>query len=176
MIYHSKSLVLVRKGRAFYATLYQEVFFWNPGGGGSLTETRNDAESGDESDNEIIIMSEQVMDAINSDDESDHDPISTEMLEDIRDGSQTHPNVNKREARFKIRDRIRQRQLERKGALRATHNMRKGLHKVCSTVVKAISQELAPLGESGSEVSHFIPEPRNFAEVTNLSGNIKNLG
>ena len=36
MIYHSKSLVLVRKGRAFYATLYQEVFFGNPGGGGSL--------------------------------------------------------------------------------------------------------------------------------------------
>ena len=35
MIYHSKSLVLVRKGRAFYATLYQEVFFGNPGGGGS---------------------------------------------------------------------------------------------------------------------------------------------
>ena len=36
MIYHSKSLVLVRKGRAFYATLYQEVFFGNPGWGGSL--------------------------------------------------------------------------------------------------------------------------------------------
>ena len=36
MIYHSKSLVLVRKGRAFYATLYQEVFFGNPEGGGSL--------------------------------------------------------------------------------------------------------------------------------------------
>ena len=29
------------------------------------------------------------------------------------------------------------------------------------------------LGESGSEVSHFIPEPRNFAEVTKLSENIK---
>ena len=36
MIYHFKSLVLVRKGREFYATLYQEVFFGNPGGGGSL--------------------------------------------------------------------------------------------------------------------------------------------
>ena len=36
MIYHFKSLVLVRKSRAFYATLYQEVFFGNPGGGGSL--------------------------------------------------------------------------------------------------------------------------------------------
>ena len=38
MIYHFKSLVLVRKGRAFYATLYQEVFFGNPGGGGSLNK------------------------------------------------------------------------------------------------------------------------------------------
>ena len=24
---------------------------------------------------------------------------------------------------------------------------------------------MTPLGESGSEVSHFIPEPRNFSEV-----------
>ena len=29
------------------------------------------------------------------------------------------------------------------------------------------------LGESDSEVSHFIPEPRNFAEVKKLSGNFK---
>ena len=50
------------------------------------------------------------MDAINSGDESDHDLISTEMLEDIRDGSQTHLNINKREARYKICDRVRQRQ------------------------------------------------------------------
>ena len=41
-------------------------------------------------------MSEQDMDAINSGDKSDHDLISTEMLEDFRDGSQTHPNVNRR--------------------------------------------------------------------------------
>ena len=32
---------------------------------------------------------------------------------------------------------------------------------------------MTPLGEYGSNVSHFIPEPRNFAEVTKLSGNIK---
>ena len=51
--------------------------------------------------------------------------------------------------------------------------MGKGLHKVFSTVVKDILQELTPLGESSSEVSHFIPEPRNFAEVTKLSDNIK---
>ena len=29
-------------------------------------------------------------------DESDHDPISTEMLKAIRDGSKSHPNVNRR--------------------------------------------------------------------------------
>ena len=51
--------------------------------------------------------------------------------------------------------------------------MGKGLHKVFSTVVKEISQELKALGESGSEVSHFIPDPRNFSEVTKLSDNIK---
>ena len=54
-------------------------------------------------------MSEQDMDAINSGDESDNDLVSTEMLEDIRDGGQTHPNVNRIEARYKIRDSIRQR-------------------------------------------------------------------
>ena len=55
--------------------------------GNILTKTCNDAKSGDESDNESIMMSKQDMDAINSGDESDHDLISTEMLEDICDGS-----------------------------------------------------------------------------------------
>ena len=52
------------------------------------------------------------MDAINAGDDLDHDIISTEMLEDICNRSQTHPNVNKREARYKIRDRVKQRQSE----------------------------------------------------------------
>ena len=47
--------------------------------------------------------------------------------------------------------------------------MGKGLHKVFSTIVKEISQEFTALGESGSEVSHFITEPINFAEVKKLS-------
>ena len=74
--------------------------------GDILTETRNDAESCDESDNESIMMSEQDRESINSRDESYHDLISTEMFEDIHDGSQTHLNINKREARDKIRDRV----------------------------------------------------------------------
>ena len=107
--------------------------------GNILTETSNDAESGDEYDKKSIMMSKQDMEDINSVDESDHDLISTEMLEDISDGSQTHPNVNRKEARYEIHDRIRQRQSEWKVALKATRNMGKGLHKVFSTVVKEIS-------------------------------------
>ena len=59
------------------------------------------------------------MDAINSGDEI-----------------QNHPNVNRKEASYKIRDRIRQIQLELKGDLKATRSTVKGLHKVFSTVVK----------------------------------------
>ena len=85
-----------------------------------LTETRNDAESGDDYDNESIMMNKQDTEDTNSGDESDHDLISTEMLEEIRDGSQTHSNVNRGEASYKIRDHIRKRQLECKGELKAT--------------------------------------------------------
>ena len=45
---------------------------------------------------------------MDSGDESYNDPISTEILEDICDGIQSHPNVNIREARSKIRDHIKQ--------------------------------------------------------------------
>ena len=134
--------------------------------GNILTETLNNAKSGDKSDNEYIMMSEQDMEKINSNEESDHDLIYTEMLEDIRDRGQTRPNVNRREARYKIRDRIRQRQSEFKGALKAMRSMGKVLPKVSSTVVKEISEEFTPLGESCSEFSYFIPVPRNFSEVT----------
>ena len=66
------------------------------------------------------MMSEQYMENLDSNEESDHDLISTEMLHDIRDGSQTHTNVTRRGEHYKIGDCIRQRQLERKGALKAT--------------------------------------------------------
>ena len=51
--------------------------------------------------------------------------------------------------------------------------MGKVLNKVFKTVLKEILQDFPPLGESGSEVSHFIPETRNFAEVKILSEDIK---
>ena len=47
--------------------------------GNILPENCNDAESGDKSDNESIMMIKQDIEDINSGDESDHDLISTEM-------------------------------------------------------------------------------------------------
>ena len=40
-------------------------------------------------------------------------------------------------------------------------------------VIKEILQELKALVECGSEVSYFIPDPRNFDEVTKFSENIR---
>ena len=59
----------------------------------------------------------------------------TEMLEYILDGSQSHPDVDRKDARYKIRDRIKQKQSELKGALKATRNMGKGSHKVFKAVL-----------------------------------------
>ena len=119
------------------------------------------------------LLSEEEMDAMDYDDESDDEPMSTEILEDIRDGSQSHQNVNRIEARYKINDCIKQKQSEWKVVLKATWDVGKGLHKVFKTLVKEIFRDLPPLGESSSEFSHFIPEPRNFSEVTKLSEDIK---
>ena len=47
------------------------------------------------------MMSEQDMENINSGNESDHDLVSTDMLEDICDRIHTHTNIIKREARYK---------------------------------------------------------------------------
>ena len=51
--------------------------------------------------------------------------------------------------------------------------MGKYLYKLFKTVVKEIQKDFPSLGESGSEVSHLIPEPRHFAEVKKLSDDIK---
>ena len=48
-----------------------------------------------------------------------------------------------------------------------------GLHKLFKIVIKELNHSLPALGESGSEVSHFIPEPRIFAEVTRLLSEVK---
>ena len=51
--------------------------------------------------------------------------------------------------------------------------MAKILQKLFKTIVNEISQVLPILGESGSEVSCFIPEPRNFSELTRLPDYIR---
>ena len=76
--------------------------------GDLLTETRKDTECGDEFDSESIMMSEQDIENLDKKENFDDDRISTEMLHDIRDGNQTHPNIDKKKARLKIRDRIKQ--------------------------------------------------------------------
>ena len=43
---------------------------------------------------------------MSSGDESDDEPMSTDMFEDIRDGSKSHLIINRREARYKIGDKI----------------------------------------------------------------------
>ena len=52
-------------------------------------------------------------------------------------------------------------------------NTSKGLHKVFQDIVNDIFQVSPILCESGSEVSYFILEPINFAEVIRLSEKIK---
>ena len=104
--------------------------------GDILTKTRNNVESGEESVTKSLMTNEQYMENLDSNDQSDHDLISTEMLEDIRDDSQTHPNVNKREACYEILERIRQKQSECKGEFKRYAQHGKGLNKVFSMIVK----------------------------------------
>ena len=110
---------------------------------------------------------------MDSGDESQDAHMSTEMLEDILDQSQSHPIINRRYARYKIRDSIKQGQSEWKVELQATPNIGKGSYRLFKTYVKDILQDIPIFGESGSEVSYFIPDPRKFAEVTRFSDEIK---
>ena len=66
--------------------------------------------------------------------------MSTERLEYICDGIKSHPNIDRIEACYEIRDCIQQRQSEWKGELKATGNLGKGLDEVFNTVVKEILQ------------------------------------
>ena len=61
------------------------------------TKTRNDAESSDKSNDDSImppLLNKEEIDALDYVNESDHDIISTDRLENIRDGSQSHLIVN----------------------------------------------------------------------------------
>ena len=52
--------------------------------------------------------------------------------------------------------------------------MGKGLHKLFKDVVNELKNPFSTLRESGSAVSHFIPEPRKFVEVIILPAEAKN--
>ena len=118
--------------------------------GNSISEICNDTESDEESDSESIMMSEKDMENLDGKEKFDDKHISMETLHDISDGNQTHHSIDKREALMAIRDRIKQKKLQWKGALRATQKMGKGLHRVFSTIVSEISQELTNFRETGS--------------------------
>ena len=84
------------------------------------------------------LIGEEGVDSVSSVNESDSEPMSTNMLEDICDGTQSHPIINRREVSYKIRDHIKLGQAECKGALKSTRNMGKVLHKVFKAVVNEI--------------------------------------
>ena len=87
-------------------------------------------------------ISEEEMDKMSSGDESDDEPMSRVMLEDIHDVSKSHPSVNRREAHYKIRDHIKQSQEKWEKSLLFTQNIDKVLHKVFKSVKNNISQVL----------------------------------
>ena len=89
-------------------------------------------------------------------DESGAEPLSTDMLEDVFDDSQSHPSINSREAWYKICDCNKRGHEECKGELLSTWNMCKGLHKVFRADVNEILQAWPILGKSGSEVFNCI--------------------
>ena len=120
-----------------------------------------------------LLTSEEEMYAMSSSYKSDDEPMSTELLEDIHDGSQSHPSVNMRESRYKRYNSTKQSQAELKGAILSTRNMGKGLQKLFKAAVNYILQVLPIFGEFGSEVNYFIQESINFSEVTKLSEDIK---
>ena len=110
--------------------------------GNLLTETCNDKESADESDSGSIMMSERDMENLDEKEKFYDDLLTKETLHDICAGNQTHLKINKREARLKIRDLVKQNKFQWKGALIAMHKMGNVLHRVFSTIVSEISQEL----------------------------------
>ena len=82
-------------------------------GEGLLSEIREDLErndkTSDKSDDDSImpqLLSLEKSNALDSGYESDDELMSTELLDDICYRSQSHPDVNRRDAHYKIRDRI----------------------------------------------------------------------
>ena len=89
----------------------------------SLSETRDNAESGNKYDDNSIVpplISEEEINVIDSGNESDDENTSTEILEDICDDINTHMSVNRRYSCYKIHDRNKLSQKKWKRALLST--------------------------------------------------------
>ena len=87
-----------------------------------------------------------------TDGDSDDGSLSMSALEEIWDQSYVHPHIIAIDARFRIRDCIRQAQCEWKGEKLSEKRVGKGLYKVFKAVVNELKNSFPTLGESGSEV------------------------
>ena len=91
--------------------------------GDLLSETFDNTESVIESDDESTLppsIIEEDIDAMSPGNESDDEPISMDIFEDIRDGGQYNLSINRREVRYKILDHIKLGQSECKKLLLET--------------------------------------------------------
>ena len=86
---------------------------------------------------------------------------------------QIHPDINAIYARLKIRDHTKNNQGEWKAAELSAESTGKGLNKVFKVLVNKLKNSFSTLGESGSVVSYFIPELKNFSEFTRLPTEVK---
>ena len=113
------------------------------------------------------LLRKEERDEIDYGNESDNERIYMEMLEEIRDSSKSHPNVNSIEACYKICNRIKQRQLERKGASKSTQNMGKYLHKVFKTVAKIFRKIYHPWVNLVYTFPISLQNPETFLKLPN---------
>ena len=119
--------------------------------GNLLLESCNRTERGDKPEDNLTfppLISEAKIYEMSSGDESDAEPMSTDMLEDICDGIQSHMSINRRQARYKMHGHNKEMKAERKGALLSTQNMGKRSHKAFEAVVNDISEPLPIMRES----------------------------
>ena len=78
-------------------------------------------------------------------------------------GNYVHSGIIERDAKMMICYRIIQAQNEWKQSALIVKRMGEILHRVFKAVVNELNNYLPTLVQSGPEVSHLIPDPRNFA-------------
>ena len=92
------------------------------------SETRNDTESSNKYDDDLTLttlIGFEEMDVMSSGNESDAEPMSTDMLEYICDGSQSNPSINIIKARYKICGHLKNASgMERSVIINAKHGQR----------------------------------------------------